>query len=79
MVVAVTHVSVMRAAIVYALQAEPRSFWHIDIAPLSLVRLSGHGGRWTLVSVTSAKPTYQAKINSAKIGPNPAGHRRASF
>ena len=53
--VAVTHASVMRAAIVCALQAEPRSFWHIDIAPLSLVRLSGHRGRWTLASNTSGK------------------------
>jgi broad specificity phosphatase PhoE len=54
-VVAVTHASVMRAAIVCALKAEPRSFWHIDIAPLSLVRLSGHGGRWTLGSISSGK------------------------
>jgi broad specificity phosphatase PhoE len=55
-VVAVTHASVMRAAIVCALKAEPRSFWHIDIAPLSLARLSGHGGRWTLTSISSGKP-----------------------
>jgi broad specificity phosphatase PhoE len=54
-VVAVTHASVMRAAIVCALKAPPRSFWHVDIAPLSLVRLSGHGGRWTLASISSGK------------------------
>jgi broad specificity phosphatase PhoE len=54
-VVAVAHASVMRAAIVCALKAPPRSFWHIDIAPLSLVRLSGHGGRWTLASISSGK------------------------
>jgi broad specificity phosphatase PhoE len=54
-VVAVTHASVIRAAIVCALKAEPRSFWHIDIAPLSLIRLSGHGGRWTLASISSGK------------------------
>jgi broad specificity phosphatase PhoE len=54
-VVAVTHASVMRAAIVCALRATPRSFWHIDIAPLSLVRLSGHGGRWALASISSGK------------------------
>jgi broad specificity phosphatase PhoE len=54
-VVAVTHASVIRAAIVCALKAPPRSFWHIDIAPLSLVRLSGHGGRWTLASISSGK------------------------
>jgi broad specificity phosphatase PhoE len=49
--VAVTHASVIRAAIVGALHAEPRSFWHIDIAPLSLTELSANGGRWTLVSI----------------------------
>src|ERR1700733_9348632 len=54
-VVAVTHASVIRAAIVCALKAPPRSFWHIDIAPLSLATLSGHGGRWTLGSISSGK------------------------
>jgi broad specificity phosphatase PhoE len=54
-ILAVTHASVIRAAIVCALEAEPRSFWHIDIAPLSLTQLSGHGGRWTLVSISSGK------------------------
>jgi broad specificity phosphatase PhoE len=54
-VLAVTHASVIRAAIVCALKAEPRSFWHIDVAPLSLTRLSGHRGRWTLASMSSGK------------------------
>jgi broad specificity phosphatase PhoE len=54
-VVAVTHASVIRAAIVCALKAESQSFWHIDIAPLSLTRLSGHHGRWTLVSLSPGK------------------------
>jgi broad specificity phosphatase PhoE len=53
-VVAVTHASVIRAAIVCALEAEPRSYWHIDVAPLSLTRLSHHG-RWTLTSMSSGK------------------------
>jgi broad specificity phosphatase PhoE len=52
---AITHATVIRAAIVCALEAEPRSFWHIDIAPLSLTQLSGNGGRWTLVSMSSGK------------------------
>jgi broad specificity phosphatase PhoE len=54
-ILAVTHAAVIRAAIVCALEAEPRSFWHIDIAPLSLTQLSGNGGRWTLVSMSSGK------------------------
>jgi broad specificity phosphatase PhoE len=49
--IAVTHASVIRAAIVSAIEAEPRSFWRIDVAPLSLARLSCSHGRWTLVSV----------------------------
>jgi broad specificity phosphatase PhoE len=49
--IAVTHASVIRAAIVLAIEAEPRSFWRIDIAPLSLARLHGAMGRWTLASV----------------------------
>jgi broad specificity phosphatase PhoE len=53
-VVAVTHAAVIRATIVCALEAAPRSFWHIDVAPLSLTRLSHHG-RWTLVSLSSRK------------------------
>jgi broad specificity phosphatase PhoE len=50
-VLAVTHASVIRAAIVHAIEAGPRSFWRIDVAPLSVARLSGHDGRWTLVSL----------------------------
>ena len=49
--VAITHPSFIRAAIVSAIEAEPRSFWRIDVAPLSLARLSGNQGRWTLVSL----------------------------
>lgn len=50
--VAVTHASVIRAAIVQALGAEPRSFWRIDIAPLSTIVLRGSDGRWTLNAIT---------------------------
>jgi broad specificity phosphatase PhoE len=48
---AVTHAAVVRAAIVNVLGAGSRSFWRIDIAPLSLARLSGREGRWNLVSL----------------------------
>ena len=50
-IVAVTHPSVVRAAIVHAIEAGPRSFWRIDIGPLSLTRLSADNGRWTLASL----------------------------
>jgi broad specificity phosphatase PhoE len=47
---AVTHASVVRAAIVNALGAGPSAFFRIDVAPLSLARLSGRDGRWNLVA-----------------------------
>ena len=50
-IVAVTHASVIRAAIVHAIEAGPRTFWRLDIAPLSLVRLNANNGRWSLVSL----------------------------
>jgi broad specificity phosphatase PhoE len=46
----VTHASIVRAAIVHAIDASPKSFWRIDVAPLSVTRLSGKNGRWNLVS-----------------------------
>lgn len=49
--VVVTHASVIRAALLHALEAGPRSFWRIDVAPLSLARLNGDGKRWTLASI----------------------------
>lgn len=48
---AITHASVVRAAVVVAIDAEPRSFRRIDIAPLTLLRLSGHAGHWRLVGL----------------------------
>jgi broad specificity phosphatase PhoE len=48
---AVTHAAVVRAAIVNALGAGSSSFARIDVAPLSLIRLSGHAGRWNLVTL----------------------------
>ena len=52
-IVAVTHASVIRAAMVHAIEAGPRSFWRIDVAPLSVTRLSANNGRWTLASLTT--------------------------
>jgi broad specificity phosphatase PhoE len=49
--VVITHSSVIRAAIVHAIEATPRSFWRIDVAPLSVTRLSGDRGRWNLSSI----------------------------
>jgi broad specificity phosphatase PhoE len=48
--IVVTHSAIIRAAIVHAIGAPPQSFWRIDIAPLSIARLSGDNGRWNLTS-----------------------------
>jgi broad specificity phosphatase PhoE len=52
--IVVTHAAVIRAAIVYAIEATPQSFWRTDVAPLSCTRLSGNDGRWNLVSTGCA-------------------------
>jgi broad specificity phosphatase PhoE len=41
---------VTHAAVIHAIEATPKSFWRIDIAPLSFTRLSGKDGRWNVVS-----------------------------
>ena len=46
--VAVTHPAVVRAAIVIAFAAPPKSFWRADIAPASRVRMHFRGHAWTL-------------------------------
>ena len=48
---AITHASIVRAAIVTTLGAGPMAFWRIDVAPLSVARLSGREGRWNLVAL----------------------------
>jgi broad specificity phosphatase PhoE len=46
----VTHASLVRAAIVHAIDATPKSYRRIDVAPLSVTRLSGKDGRWNLIA-----------------------------
>lgn len=48
--VAVTHPAVIRAAILLALDAPPKSFWRIDIAPASRTVMHFRGHAWTLRS-----------------------------
>jgi broad specificity phosphatase PhoE len=49
-VVAVTHPAVVRAVVLIALDAPPKSFWRIDVAPASRTVLHHRGGAWTLRS-----------------------------
>ena len=46
--VAVTHPAVIRAAILQGLDSPPKSFWRIDVAPMSRTGLHFRNGRWTL-------------------------------
>jgi broad specificity phosphatase PhoE len=45
---AVTHPAVIRAAILVALDASPKSFWRIDIEPLSRTVLHWRRAAWTI-------------------------------
>ena len=56
-VLAVTHASVIRAAVVHAIGAPPRSFWRIDVAPLSVTRLTSAGQHWTLAALAALRDT----------------------
>jgi broad specificity phosphatase PhoE len=49
-VVAVTHPAVIRSVVLIALEAPPKSFWRIDIAPATRTVLHHRGGGWTLRS-----------------------------
>jgi broad specificity phosphatase PhoE len=48
--VTVTHPAVIRAAILIALDAPPKSFWRIDIAPMSRTVMHFRGHAWSLRS-----------------------------
>lgn len=50
-VTAITHGSVMRAAMIAALEAPLDAFWRIDIAPLTRVTLHADGTKWRLRAI----------------------------
>jgi broad specificity phosphatase PhoE len=47
-VVAVVHPAVVRAAILYVLEAPAESLRHVDVRPLAVVHLSSHNNSWSL-------------------------------
>lgn len=47
-IVAVAEPSVIRAALVYALQAPPSTYWNLDVRPLSTTVVTGRTGRWNV-------------------------------
>ena len=54
-VLAISHPTVIRAAMIHAIEAPPQSFWRINVEPLSVIDLRGHNGRWTLRSLAPSK------------------------
>jgi broad specificity phosphatase PhoE len=56
--IAITHASIVRAAIVHVLGASLSAFWKIDIEPLSITEFRSDGRRWVLRAsgVTVLKP-----------------------
>lgn len=48
---AITHASLIRAAVVHALHAPAQACLRLDVAPLSLTTLSGRPGQWRVSSV----------------------------
>lgn len=51
--VAVTHAALIRAAIIITLDANPRSFWRIDVEPLRFATFLRRSGHWTLSAFRS--------------------------
>ncbi|WP_164842318.1 histidine phosphatase family protein [Actinoplanes solisilvae] len=45
---AVAHPAVVRAVVAYALNLPPDGIWRLDVAPLSITRLTHRAGRWHL-------------------------------
>ncbi len=53
-VVAITHATIVRAAVVAALDAPPTAFWALDVAPLATTELHHRDGRWRIAYVNRA-------------------------
>lgn len=59
--VAITHAAVIRAAIVCVIEADLRSFWRIDVVPLSVTDLRTNGRRWVLRSLGPGVPSSEVE------------------
>lgn len=57
--IAVTHASVIRAAMLHVLGAPLAAYWKIDVEPMSMADFRSDGRRWVLraAGITVAKPT----------------------
>jgi broad specificity phosphatase PhoE len=62
--IAVTHASVIRAAVVNVLAAPASAFWRIDIAPLGSAEITAADGRWTLRALTPSPKRFAIEPES---------------
>ncbi|MGW7681163.1 histidine phosphatase family protein [Kribbella sp. NPDC054772] len=53
-ILAVVHPAVVRAIVLYVVDAPAESLRHVDVRPLATVSLSHHSGNWSLAFVPSA-------------------------
>ncbi|MFG3656541.1 histidine phosphatase family protein [Streptomyces sp. NPDC047706] len=58
-ILAITEAAVVRAALVHALSAPPRAFWHLGVPPLSAVTLTMRDGCWNARPGRMAIPHQQ--------------------
>jgi broad specificity phosphatase PhoE len=66
-IIAITHSTVIRAAIVQLLAAPPASFWRIDVEPLSMVELSGRGQSRQLKFVSAGRANARRRTRSFAV------------
>jgi broad specificity phosphatase PhoE len=57
--VAVTHPSIVRAAVVCGLEVPEEAFWTIDIAPTSVTELRRRGTRWRVARINWEPALYR--------------------
>ncbi|WP_445151594.1 histidine phosphatase family protein [Baekduia sp. Peel2402] len=57
--IAVTHPSVIRAAVVCGLEVPEEAFWTIDIAPISVTELRRRGTRWRVARINWEPALYR--------------------
>jgi broad specificity phosphatase PhoE len=57
--VAVTHPSVIRAAVVCGLEVPEEAFWTIDVAPTSVTELRRRGTRWRVARINWEPALYR--------------------
>ncbi|MFI1467208.1 histidine phosphatase family protein [Streptomyces wuyuanensis] len=76
-VLAITEASVVRAVLVHVRSAPARTFWHLDVPPLSAVTLTMRDGLWHARPVEAPVPRQRASADDgASVGSTARDTRR---